>query len=199
MVWFMCSKEYSSRNALSGASAHLGSLVVRFAKAENGQAAVEFALVAVPFLGLLFAIIESMMVMFGGVALESGMQQASRLIRTGQAQVANMSESEFRTALCDSVGSVFRCSERLIVDVRSYENFDEINFENPLSESGEFVLVPQFEPGGAGEVVLVRAFFKWDLLTPVFGSYLSNMSSDERLIASAAVFRNEPFGSLLGS
>ena len=56
----------------------------------RGAAAVEFALVAPPFLALLFAILELALVFFASQALETVTQDSSRLIMTGQAQTAGL-------------------------------------------------------------------------------------------------------------
>ena len=50
-----------------------------------------------------------------------------------------------------------------------------------------------WDPGDAGDIVLVRVFYRWSLLTPNFGGALSNMKDNQRLISAATVFRNEPF------
>jgi Flp pilus assembly protein TadG len=60
----------------------------RFARHQDGAAAVEFALIAVSFLALLFAILETALVFFAGQTLESAASDAGRLIMTGQAQTA---------------------------------------------------------------------------------------------------------------
>ena len=62
-------------------------VVRRFTRHQKGAAAVEFALVATPFLALLFAIIESALVFFAGQMLESAASDAGRMIMTGQAQL----------------------------------------------------------------------------------------------------------------
>ena len=46
-------------------------LARRFARAQDGAAAVEFALVAAPFLALIFAILETALVFFAGQTLEA--------------------------------------------------------------------------------------------------------------------------------
>ena len=61
-------------------------LVRRFVRQQDGAAAVEFALVAAPFLALIFAILETALVFFAGQALETAVANSSRLIMTGQAQ-----------------------------------------------------------------------------------------------------------------
>ena len=60
----------------------------RFARQQDGAAAIEFGLVAAPFLALVFAIMETAMVFFAGQALETATADSARLIMTGQAQTA---------------------------------------------------------------------------------------------------------------
>lgn len=61
----------------------------RFLADENGATAVEFGLVAAPFIALLVGIIQTFMVLFASQLLETVVTQSSRLIMTGQAQAAN--------------------------------------------------------------------------------------------------------------
>ena len=52
-----------------------------------------------------------------------------------------------------------------------------------------------YEPGSANEVVAVRVFYEWELITPYLSAPLRNMSGNKHLLQATAVFRNEPFGS----
>jgi Flp pilus assembly protein TadG len=52
----------------------------RLLRQQGGAAAVEFDLVAAPFLALVFAIIETAIVFFAGQALETAASDSSRLI-----------------------------------------------------------------------------------------------------------------------
>ena len=40
---------------------------------------------------------------------------------------------------------------------------------------------------------MVRAFYEWELVTPIISAPLANLSGNRRLIVSTATFRNEPF------
>jgi Flp pilus assembly protein TadG len=51
----------------------------------EGAATIEFAPVAVPFLALTFAIIETALVFFAGQTLEPAVSNAGRLIMAGKA------------------------------------------------------------------------------------------------------------------
>src|SRR5262245_25381392 len=94
----------------------------RFARDARGAAAVEFALVATPFLALMFAIIEVSMVFFGGQILEKATQDASRKILTGQAQLANFDATQFKNEVCSHLLIIFSCGN-VYVDVKNYTQF----------------------------------------------------------------------------
>jgi len=64
----------------------LQSAAARLLQARDGAAAVEFGLVAAPFLALVFAIIETAIVFFAGQALETAVADSSGLILTGLSQ-----------------------------------------------------------------------------------------------------------------
>ena len=58
----------------------------RFIRQQDGATTVEFAMVAAPFLAMMFAIIETAIVFFAGQTLETAGADSARLIMTGQAQ-----------------------------------------------------------------------------------------------------------------
>ncbi|MGI9382041.1 MAG: TadE/TadG family type IV pilus assembly protein, partial [Methyloligellaceae bacterium] len=64
-------------------------------------------MVAAPFFALLFALIEIGLVFFGSFTLENAVEQASRMIRTGQAQQQGFSEDRFKQEVCDNVYVLF--------------------------------------------------------------------------------------------
>ena len=67
-----------------------------FARDERGATAIEFALLALPFFTLIFAILETSIVFLAGQILDSAVQDASRKIRTGQAQKPATTSTSFR-------------------------------------------------------------------------------------------------------
>ena len=71
--------------------------VRRFARGEDGIAAVEFGIVAAPFLALMFAIMETAIVVFASQTLETAVADSARLIMTGQAQSSSFTEAQFVT------------------------------------------------------------------------------------------------------
>jgi Flp pilus assembly protein TadG len=166
---------------------------------KDGSTAVEFALIVGPFLMLMMAIFETTIVYFASSTLEDAVDDAARQIRTGQVQVANMTAGQFRQLVCNGISTFLKCDASLVVDVRSFSQFQNVSFPSPLNPDGTLKNNQQFSPGGAGDVVLVRVFYTWQITTPMIGQTLSNMANNERLVEATTAFRNEPFGSILGN
>jgi Flp pilus assembly protein TadG len=164
----------------------------RFRRDRRGSAAVEFAMIAPIFFGIFFAIIEVAMVFFAGQILETGAQDAARLIMTGQAQNGGMSQAQFKQQVCDRISAMFDCSG-VYVDVKSYSQFSSATIVTPIDANKNFVTTMNYQPGNAGDIVVVRVFYQWPLYLTSLGFDLSNLSGGKRLLAATASFRNEPF------
>ena len=169
------------------------SLLRRFRRNRNGSAAVEFALVAPLFFGLLFAIIEMAMVFFASQVLETVTQDSARLIMTGQAQSASFTQAQFKNAVCAKLTVMFDCVNGVSIDVQSYTAFSSVNIADPIDAGKNFVPPNNYLPGGAGDIVVVRLFYKWPLYVTGFGFNMANLGSKERLLTATAAFQNEPF------
>lgn len=172
-------------------------LLARVWRDRRGATALEFALVALPFFSLMLAIFETTAVFFASGTLENAVNDAARQIRTGQVQSTNMTSAQFTNLICGKITPLLACDSNLVVDVRSFANFQAINFPPPLDNNKNFQIPPQFTPGQAGDIVLVRVFYTWQVVTPLIGATLANMAGNKRLISTATAFRNEPFGSAL--
>jgi Flp pilus assembly protein TadG len=168
-------------------------LARRFARQQGGAATVEFALVAVPFLALIFAILETALVFFAGQALETAVADASRLIMTGQAQAQGFSQTEFKNAVCARIYGLFDCQAGVNVDVKTFSSFASVTMPTPIDSQGNLQNNFSYNPGGPGDIVVVRLFYQWPVYVTLLGSNLSNMSGGKRLIVATAAFRNEPY------
>src|SRR6476469_4719836 len=79
----------------------------------RGSVSVEFALLAVPFLGLVYGIFETSMVHMTGQVMQTAVSDASRLIMTGQAQSKGMTSTQFKAEICRKVTALFNCARDL--------------------------------------------------------------------------------------
>jgi Flp pilus assembly protein TadG len=168
-------------------------IVRRFHKQEDGAAAIEFGLVAAPFLALVFAIMETAGVFFAGQALETATADSARLIMTGQAQSQGFSQSQFKQAVCGKVYALFDCSGGVYVDVKKYTSFSSINLAKPIDANGNLVNNFGYDPGGPGCIVVVRLLYQWPVYLSLMGLNLADMNGKKRLLVATSAFRNEPY------
>jgi Flp pilus assembly protein TadG len=155
---------------------------------------VEFAMVAPVFFVLLMGILEGGLMFFSQSALQNAVTEIGRQIRTGQAQAANMTQAQFRTAICNMVTPLIACDSNLQLDVQAYAAYTAVAETSPLLPDG--TLDPSqnhFITGNACDVVLVRAFYTEPIYTPVMEWFLVNMGGGKHLNTAAAAFRNEPY------
>ena len=183
----------------AASTASVRSVLRRFRRGRGGSAAVEFALVAPVFFALLFAIIESAMMFFATQVLETVTQNSARQILTGQAQTASLTEAQFLSTVVCPTGSVasmlFSClPPSFYIDVESYSQFSSVVMSSQIDGSGNFITSNLgYNPGGPGDIVVVRMFYKWPLFVTGLGYNVSNLSGNQRLLYGTAAFQNEPY------
>jgi len=166
-----------------------------FSRDRRGAAAIEFAMIAAPFLFLIFGLIEVCMIFIMSSLMEHAVSEASRPLRTGEAQNAAMSLEDFRQSVCLEFFGILECGDRLSIDVRTIDSFSDSPTDLPVDEDGNIEDEDfGFDAGGANDIVTVRVFYAWDLITPFISKPMQNMSGNRHLLSATAVFRNEPFG-----
>jgi Flp pilus assembly protein TadG len=167
----------------------------RLIRQQDGAAAIEFGLVAAPFLALVFAIMETAVVFFAGQTMETAAADSARLIMTGQAQTQGFDQAKFKEAVCARIYGLFNCNGGLFVDVKTYTAFSNINNSQlPLDANGNLQTGNfGYQPGGPGDIVVVRLMYQWPVYVSLLGLNLSDMSGSKRLLMSTIAFRNEPY------
>jgi Flp pilus assembly protein TadG len=167
----------------------------RFFRCNKGATVVEFALVSAPFLALLVALFQTVLVFFAERVLDETTEQASRYIMTGEAQQANLTQSGFANYVCQNTFALFNC-KKFMINVQSYNSFSAANTNTPtltFNAQGQVTNVWTYSPGNPGDVVIVQVMYQWPVVLGPLGFNLSNVSNGNRLLISTAAFRNEPF------
>src|SRR6202521_3421012 len=180
---------------ISRSQAGLASLVgrSRFCRNESGGAAVDFALVLLPFLAVLMAIIESAIVLLAGQVLQTATVNSARLILTGQAQNAGWSLTQFQNNVCANLTVMFHCATNLQIDIRSFSSFNSVSLPSPTNANGTLTNNYVYQPGNAGDVVVVRLIYQWPIYAAALGIGLVNSAGNTNTLVAAAAFRNEPY------
>jgi len=172
----------------------------KFENSEKGAAALEFALVGPVFFLLLGVIIETGLMMFTEYVLQTGVQDSSRLIRTGQAQMgAALDIATFKKSICNIASVVIDCTNKVTVYVRSDPNFATLKaklppFINVGPTSGSITQTsPCYYPGPPSQPAVVVATYDW-YFTMWGMSYLGNLPNNTaRRLVGFSIFLNEPY------
>ena len=158
---------------------------------------MEFALVSLPFLTLVFGILELALVLLVCTSLESATEYAARSIRTGEFQQGNANgKTDFKARVCANMSWLsVGCSTNLWVDVRTFSSFAALaanTAQAPTSFDGSTTC---FTAGAPTDIVLVRTYYQWRLFTPLLDGMMANMGAGSglRLLSTATAFRNEPY------
>jgi Flp pilus assembly protein TadG len=162
----------------------------------SGVVALEFVLVAPVFFLLLFGILETAFLYLTATVMEGEVAAAARAVRTGNVQQDDDPAEYFQEVLCRNLDNVLDC-DNVVIDIRRFANFEAMTFEDFIDEDGEEDGA-EFEPGTAGEVVLVRIAYRYSIITPLLSNLLSPDGSGKIILHAAAAFQNEPFQNALG-
>ena len=180
-----------------GADAGDGQVALkRFLRNNRGAAAVEFALLVIPFITLALGGVQTAVVFFMDQVMETAAKQAARQLMTGAAQTAAMDQTAFRQAVCNLATS-FTCAN-LMVDVQSGSSFSGINTAPiTLTYNGQGGVSNTFSysPGGPGDIVILRVMYNWPIFGGPFAPLLANQPNGSRLLVATMVWKNEPYQS----
>lgn len=163
---------------------------------QRGALAIEFAILAIPFFALVGAILETAEVFLASQLLDSAVQDASRLILTGQAQNANFDLQKFNDTVCDGLFGLFDCS-KLEIRVNTVTDFADATAGSPIDPKHpeQWTLVQQFQPGTGSDIVMVQVYYKWPVILNFGGLSLATSPDGTHLMGAVRVFKNEPFTS----
>jgi Flp pilus assembly protein TadG len=173
-----------------------------FIKDRKGATAVEFALVATPFLALIAALIQTFLLFFAQSQLESAVRQSSRQILTGQVQLQDASLTHaqavaaFQHTVCTNTNAaiLFTCTG-LMIDVQVASQWSAANAGMPTltyNSNGTVSNIWQFNPGNAGDIVVVRVMYLWPVFFGPIAFNMANQANGTRLIMASTAFQNEP-------
>ena len=119
------------------------------------------------------------------------------LILTGQAQNAGYDQSHFKSQVVCPAGSMasvlFDCINGIYIDVQSYPAFSNVTINSQIDGTNNFINNMQYNPGGPGQIVVVRMFYQWPLFVTGLGYNISNLAGSKRLLSATAAFQNEPY------
>ena len=185
-----------------------------FGRSRSGATSVEFAMISVPFLGLLFALFQTCLVFLMQQGLRAALDNAARQVLTGQSQnnSAVSSWQNFRdTYICPAAPATrllpsFITCANIVIDIRPYSSFSGLTMSNVTSSFLTDGSGPQYNPGNPCDIVVVRAIYPMPIFLPTLwdttlgkGVTVSTAGQTNyggkfvQMLTAASVFRNEPY------
>jgi Flp pilus assembly protein TadG len=188
----------------------------RFIRSKDGAAAIEFAILAIPYFLIVFAIIETFIAYMGEQLVGNAVDTLARELRTGNITYqrnnndTDKDRTEFREIFCDEISILIKCSateaaqpDKLLLDVRSFPSFKDIPTTIPRISNDPFAELDEssmaYSPGGPKTINMLRAYYKWDVITDLIRPYISNVrpAGGSRpsyfLIMETAAYQNEDY------
>jgi Flp pilus assembly protein TadG len=171
-----------------------------FIEDSKGATAVEFALIGLPFLAIVAALLQAFLLFFAQSILENAVRASARQILTGQVQTQDASLNQtqamaaFHQTVCNNAAVLFTCTG-LMVDVQVANGWSSANAGMPTltyDSNGNVNNSWQFNPGNAGDIVVVRVMYLWPVFFGPIAFNLGNQANGSREIVASAAFQNEP-------
>lgn len=166
-------------------------------RCRRGSTAVEFSIVALPFMMTMFSTFEVGWFYFANSIVDGAAVNAARLIRTGEAQTIGLNKDTYFDAVCERVRTLGDCDQRLTVEVRTFPTFAALAADNSPATCRDAlpaaVAAIPYQPGLVSEIVRVRICVLYTTLNPAIGVSLAESDGGLRRLVSTHLFRNEPF------
>lgn len=188
----------------------------RFARNDNGATAIEFAAVGLPFFMMLFGIMGVGLYFFSIFNLENAVEQASRPLRTGEAQKAVTTKVQFSNAVCDQLAPFFDCKGGTskmrvqVVNVTAAQAaaaagvnvvpslgkcLGKADPAGPATQPDILIPVSQtkYEVPLATQTVVITVCYEFDLLQSIPFIKLGNMPNGATMLQASTAFKTEPY------
>jgi Flp pilus assembly protein TadG len=170
-------------------------LARRFSRERKGSVAIEFGILAIPFIALIFAILESSLSFATQQLIANSVDRVSRDVRTGRLRAADLSGQKLHKLICTNIRLMAPdgCPD-LTVDLNTYPTFADVPTKIPFNGAGDIDETGfTVNPGGPSTVNHMRVYYRWPVMTDFMRKSMSNMPGGKTLLLTSATWRNEPF------
>lgn len=167
-----------------------------FLRNREGATAIEFAVLALPFCLLVFAILESCISFAAQQLLMNATDEVARQLRTGQLKEAAATEAEVHSRICGKLEIlVAKDCPGLEIDLRSFTTFEQAALIRTKFASGGDIDTSDFvvDPGPSLSRNMLRVYYRWPVITDFMRRYMSNLPDGKTLLFATATWQNEPF------
>ncbi|MEM8791992.1 MAG: TadE/TadG family type IV pilus assembly protein [Pseudomonadota bacterium] len=173
--------------------------IQQFVDCERGGPSVEFVVLVLPLMYLIFSIAELGVFMMRSVMLERGVDMAMREVRLGTLAPGE-DETEIdlvRRNICENAFLLTGCEDRILIEVApltSAANFGSGNAKCVNTADPDISPQDQFTPPGREQITFVRVCLVSEPFFPGvgLGSKMTWLSTGDYAIIAQSAFMNEP-------
>ena len=180
-----------------------------FTRDRRGATAIEFSLLALPFVFAMFAILEYGYVYLINASMDNAVALSARLIRTGRAQTTSfsyfdpvsrttkntsvpMTSSDFANLVCANMTWVANCAGSLQVSAEVQSGYTG-QTSTPPTQNGQLRTNLPFNMGADRCIVLIHSYYTWQMITPTIWSSATKLNNNGILLTSGALILNEAY------
>ncbi len=170
-------------------------LAQEMAADRRGATAIEFGILAIPFILLVFAVLETSVSFTAEQVMANATDKLARKIRTGEIKPSGTDKAAFRALICKDIEIFVPAGcPNLHFDLQNYAKFTDVPKAIPFSEPGVIdVSGFKYTPGGAGTINNLRVIYEWPVITDIMKSKMAGLKDGKILLYTSTTWQNEPF------
>jgi Flp pilus assembly protein TadG len=166
-----------------------------FAKDERGSNAIEFSLLVLPFMLMMFAIIETGLSFATQQVMSNATDDLARSLRVGEILPGDVSAAGVHDAICGKISYMVATGcPGLSVDLQTYATFAAVPLAIPRTASGDLNTAGfGVSPGGSMSKNQIRVFYRWPVYLDFMAKHLAELPGGNTLLYSTLTWQNEPY------
>lgn len=176
-------------------------LLRRFVRRQDGSTAIEFSILVIPFVLLVFAILESCISFAAQQIMTNAADDVARLYRTGQERSpsdpdqASAEAVRLREMVCQRMQILVSADcPGLSVDLQTFNKFSDVGSTTTPIEDGDLDTKGFGSmAGGAGSKNMLRVYYRWPIITDLMRLSMSNLGGGKVLHFAMVTWQNEPY------
>jgi Flp pilus assembly protein TadG len=169
-----------------------------FMRSRRGSAAVEFALIALPLVAIIFAALQFAIILLAQQELNRAADETGRAVMTGKisstsGQTGYLSQSDFQKKVCSYLVALFNCSN-LMINMQTASSFSAASTSPPsyATLQNNSWSYQTGSHGSTPQVIVLQVMYEWPVFGSLLGFNLATLPNGTRLLVATSVFMNEP-------
>lgn len=158
-----------------------------FTRDENGVVAIEFAVLALPFFMLVFAIMEVALVLTASMQFENATDRVSRRVMTGELA---RDEGAIRKAFCDEIVFALDCS-KLRIDYKEIASLSEFDLPAPVTDRTVNDSAFAFRTIASPSFASLRVGYEWPITIRPMAEFFAGLENGRTFVLGTSLLRIE--------